>query len=107
MLLWTKECISLLLLAMKTRMLVMHPQLEPVNGQYIFQSSVNYHAIVLVALTMTAVQQLKLKLVDDFKFLYSVTVGATDRSDQRSSFSNYGTCVNIFAPVNLIAVPPA
>ena len=30
---------------------------------------------------------------------YSVTVGATDRSDQRSSFSNYGKCVDIFAPV--------
>ncbi|KAJ8050820.1 Proteinase R [Holothuria leucospilota] len=28
----------------------------------------------------------------------AITVGATDSSDERSSFSNYGTCVDIFAP---------
>ncbi|XP_030855043.1 uncharacterized protein LOC115929620 [Strongylocentrotus purpuratus] len=28
----------------------------------------------------------------------AITVGATTSSDQRSSFSNYGTCVDIFAP---------
>jgi serine protease len=28
----------------------------------------------------------------------AITVGATDKTDTRSSFSNYGTCVNIFAP---------
>ncbi|XP_071485728.1 aqualysin-1-like [Diadema antillarum] len=28
----------------------------------------------------------------------AITVGATDNSDRRSSFSNYGSCVDIFAP---------
>ena len=28
----------------------------------------------------------------------AITVGSTDSNDRRSSFSNYGTCVNIFAP---------
>lgn len=28
----------------------------------------------------------------------ALTVGATDSTDTRASFSNYGTCVNIFAP---------
>ncbi|XP_063970777.1 aqualysin-1-like [Lytechinus pictus] len=28
----------------------------------------------------------------------AITVGATDSSDKRSSFSNYGSCVDIFAP---------
>ncbi|XP_077990697.1 aqualysin-1-like [Glandiceps talaboti] len=28
----------------------------------------------------------------------AITVGATDSSDRRSSFSNYGSCVDIFAP---------
>jgi len=28
----------------------------------------------------------------------AITVGSTTSGDQRSSFSNYGTCVNIFAP---------
>ncbi|RZQ64847.1 S8 family peptidase [Amycolatopsis suaedae] len=28
----------------------------------------------------------------------AITVNATDRSDNRSSFSNYGTCTDIFAP---------
>lgn len=28
----------------------------------------------------------------------AITVGSTDNSDSRSSFSNYGTCVSLFAP---------
>ncbi len=28
----------------------------------------------------------------------AITVGATDSSDQKASFSNYGTCLDIFAP---------
>jgi PKD repeat protein len=28
----------------------------------------------------------------------AITVGATDQSDQRASFSNYGSCVDFFAP---------
>jgi subtilisin family serine protease len=28
----------------------------------------------------------------------ALTVGATDRSDMRSSFSNFGSCVDVFAP---------
>ena len=28
----------------------------------------------------------------------AVTVGATDKTDRKASFSNYGTCVDIFAP---------
>ena len=28
----------------------------------------------------------------------AITVGSTDRDDERSSFSNFGSCVNIFAP---------
>jgi len=28
----------------------------------------------------------------------AITVGSTDKSDSRSSFSNYGTCIDIFAP---------
>ena len=28
----------------------------------------------------------------------AVTVGATDKTDKKASFSNYGTCVDIFAP---------
>ena len=33
-------------------------------------------------------------------YVCSVTVGATDSGDVRSYFSNYGTCVQIFAPVS-------
>merc|ERR1712085_644 len=32
----------------------------------------------------------------------AVTVGSTDSVDRRSSFSNYGTCVNILAPGSAI-----
>ncbi|MCB0413317.1 MAG: S8 family peptidase [Bdellovibrionales bacterium] len=32
------------------------------------------------------------------RVLRALTVGSVTRSDQRSSFSNYGNCVNIFAP---------
>ena len=28
----------------------------------------------------------------------AITVGASDRNDARASFSNYGNCVDIFAP---------
>ena len=31
---------------------------------------------------------------------HSVTVGATDSEDKMSTFSNYGECVDIFAPVS-------
>lgn len=34
----------------------------------------------------------------------AITVGATNSSDQRASFSNYGTCLDIFAPgVNILS----
>ena len=32
--------------------------------------------------------------------MHSVTVGATDSEDKMSTFSNYGKCVDIFAPVS-------
>jgi len=37
--------------------------------------------------------------------LSAITVGATDSRDNRSSFSNYGTCVDIFAPGTSITAP--
>lgn len=33
---------------------------------------------------------------------YSITVGASDSGDDFAYFSNYGTCVNIIAPVYII-----
>jgi len=34
----------------------------------------------------------------------AITVGATDSTDTRASFSNYGTCLDIFAPgVNILS----
>ena len=33
-------------------------------------------------------------------YTHSVTVGATDSEDKMSTFSNYGKCVDIFAPVS-------
>merc|ERR1712110_170888 len=37
----------------------------------------------------------------------SYTVGATDIQDTRASFSNYGDCLNIFAPgVNILSTYP-
>ena len=36
--------------------------------------------------------------------LQAVTVGATNPEDDRASFSNYGSCVDIFAPgVNVLS----
>ncbi|CAB4810665.1 unannotated protein [freshwater metagenome] len=40
----------------------------------------------------------------------ALTVGATDESDRRASFSNYGSCVDIFAPgydINGASIDPA
>ena len=35
----------------------------------------------------------------------AITVGATDTTDARASFSNYGTCLDIFAPgVNILSL---
>ena len=34
-----------------------------------------------------------------YKFLNSITVGASDSADDFAYFSNYGNCVNIIAPV--------
>jgi subtilisin family serine protease len=35
----------------------------------------------------------------------ALTVGATTNTDARASYSNFGTCVNIFAPGSSIAAP--
>ena len=39
--------------------------------------------------------------------MQAITVGATKQDDSRASFSNYGSCVDIFAPGNgiLTATP--
>ena len=36
---------------------------------------------------------------------YTITVGSTDFNDKKSIFSNYGECVDIFAPGNLLYTP--
>ena len=40
--------------------------------------------------------------------LYNIrrfTAGATDVTDAKASFSNYGTCIDIFAPVSYTVKP--
>ena len=32
--------------------------------------------------------------------VYSITVAASDKNDLKASFSSYGTCVEIIAPVS-------
>ena len=36
--------------------------------------------------------------IDYFIYFQAITVGATTSTDSRSDFSNYGLCVDIFAP---------
>lgn len=38
--------------------------------------------------------------MQNYAHTHSVTVGATDSEDKMSTFSNYGKCVDIFAPVS-------
>lgn len=59
---------------------------------------------IVVAAGNTAVDACK---VSPARSKYVVTVGATNESNHRASFSNYGSCVNIYAPgTNILSSYP-